>query len=76
MAHEETILEDEETEQEEEGEKDRLQDENVLSLLLKYGADINAQDVYGLTPLHVAAQKGNISALYILLQNPNLDLEV
>jgi len=58
-------------------EEEKEEKQNVISLLLKYGANINVPDVYGtLTPLHGAAQNGNIHALYILLQNSNLDLEV
>lgn len=40
-----------------------------LELLLEYGARTAAVDVKGLTPLHVAAQSGNLIYTYILLKN-------
>lgn len=50
--------------------------ENVFSVLLDHGANINATDVYGLTALRYAAQKGLVDALAILLKNPALEIEV
>ena len=42
--------------------------ERVKSLV-KQGADINAQGFEWLTPLHLAAQKGNVDAVKFLLEN-------
>lgn len=37
--------------------------------------DVNAKDIWGLTPLHVAAAKGNIVVVKALLTRPELRLE-
>jgi len=49
----------------------------AVSLLLQYGADVNAQDNDGLTPLAIACQRGNYFAVEYLLQarTINIDLE-
>ena len=47
-----------------------------MKYLLKNGADPNAVDYYGQTPLHYATLKGNIAAAEILLNNSGADVEV
>jgi ankyrin repeat protein len=37
--------------------------------LLKHGAPVNARQQHGWTPLHAAAQNGNLEIIEILLQN-------
>lgn len=41
--------------------------EEAVELLLDYGADVDAKDKYGNTPLHDAAKYGNISICKLLL---------
>lgn len=50
-------------------------DIGLTSFLIRNGANINVQDIFGNTPLHYAADKGKTSTMEILLQNganPNL----
>lgn len=46
-------------------------DEELLEMLLKHGADTNLSDSYDLTPLHLAAEKGNLRAVKKLINNPH-----
>lgn len=46
-----------------------LFDLRVCSLLIKAGANINAQDFDGWTPLHAAAHWGQREACEVLLEN-------
>uniref|UniRef100_W6NAF1 Ankyrin domain containing protein n=1 Tax=Haemonchus contortus TaxID=6289 RepID=W6NAF1_HAECO len=41
----------------------------IVDLLVDRGADVNARDSYGLTPLHHAAMKGNQSAARALIKH-------
>lgn len=42
---------------------------NIIVLLLKNGADIDAQNYQGYTPLHWAASKGHTASTQILIEN-------
>lgn len=44
-------------------------DMSILKLFLKSGADINAKNRYGVTPLHLAVQKGNYKLVEELVYN-------
>jgi ankyrin repeat protein len=47
----------------------RLEDVAVLEVLTLEEADVNAGDRHGLTPLHVAAERGNVGAVRHLLES-------
>ena len=49
---------------------------SVILFLATSGADVNARDKYGLTPLHYSAMRGNDDAANDLLQLPETNLEV
>ncbi|XP_020603605.1 ankyrin repeat domain-containing protein 54-like [Orbicella faveolata] len=44
--------------------------EELMEMLLKHGADTNLSDSFDLTPLHLAAEKGNLRAVKKLVNNP------
>ena len=49
----------------------------IVDLLVKYKADINAYDVDGFTPLHLAAMYGNIQVVKKLVEtNADVNLKV
>ncbi|XP_070491498.1 ankyrin repeat domain-containing protein 27-like [Chironomus tepperi] len=43
----------------------------ILTILTNQGADVNARDSRGYTPLHYASQKGHQKVLFLLLHNQN-----
>ena len=52
------------------------EERSVILYLAGQGADVNARDKYGLTPLHYAGMRGNDDAALDLLQLSNTNLEV
>ncbi|GAB1607428.1 transient receptor potential cation channel subfamily A member 1 homolog [Argonauta hians] len=48
---------------------------NAISYLVERGADLNAQDTYGCTPLHYASTRGNEDAVQTLIQLPNIEID-
>ena len=48
----------------------------IYKLFILKKCDVNAQDSYGLTPLHYAALKDNYGAAYMLLENKNVRKDV
>ena len=51
-------------------------DRSVILYLASQGANVNARDKYGLTPLHYAGMRGNDDAAVDLLQLSNTNIEV
>ena len=49
---------------------------SVILYLARKGADVNARDKYGLTPLHYSAMRGNDDAALDLLQITETKIEV
>ncbi|KAA0188428.1 hypothetical protein HAZT_HAZT003625 [Hyalella azteca] len=49
--------------------------DSVVRLLVENGADVNAVDVYDLTPLHYACMRGNDVAIRDLLSYPQVLIE-
>ena len=49
---------------------------DVMSVLLKVGADINAQDNDLETPVHLASANGHVDILYLLVSRDNIDLKI
>ncbi|XP_014242599.1 transient receptor potential channel pyrexia-like isoform X1 [Cimex lectularius] len=45
-----------------------------LRILLRKGINPNTCDMYGLTPLHIASDRGNLHIMKLLLDSPNVDV--
>lgn len=50
--------------------------ENVVQTLLEHGAQVNAQDLEGKTPLHVAIINQHPAIISLLLSHPTVDLRI
>ena len=55
---------------------ERLNKDSILLYLLEQKANVNAKDLYGSTPLHYAAMRGNETAVSQLLSLKSIDVEV
>jgi ankyrin repeat protein len=42
---------------------------DIADLLIENGADVNIPDKFGLTPLHIAAMRGNVALVRLLVQS-------
>ena len=51
-------------------------DDSVILYLVSQGAEVNKADIYGCTPLHFAAMRGNEVATKELLSCNGIDIEV
>ncbi|MDR0288956.1 MAG: ankyrin repeat domain-containing protein [Rickettsiales bacterium] len=49
-------------------------DDSVMQALIKAGADVNTEDNYGITPLHLAAQNGHKNAIGTLLKAKRINV--
>ena len=56
--------------------EDLSSDNSVILYLVHMGANVNAMDLYGCTPLHYAAIRGNEIATKELLMCKNINIEV
>lgn len=54
----------------------KLAADSVIAYLVRNGADPNARDAYGSTPLHFAAMRDNETALLDLLCMRGIQIEV
>ena len=51
-------------------------DNSVIIYLVSQGANVNVADIYGSTPLHFAAMRGNEVATKELMECRGIDIEV
>lgn len=45
---------------------------DIVQYLIGEGCDPNKADMYGVTPLHIAAMTGNVAAVNILVKGNNI----
>ncbi|KAG6803942.1 rabankyrin-5 isoform X1 [Apis mellifera caucasica] len=50
--------------------------EQVIQTLIEHDADVNARDIEGKTPIHVAIQNQHSQIISLLLYHPNIDLNI
>ena len=48
----------------------------MISLLLAYGAEVNAKDIRDRTPLHIAGLHGNYEAVSLLVSQRGININV
>ncbi|KAI0965233.1 ankyrin repeat-containing domain protein [Xylaria arbuscula] len=48
----------------------------IATLLLEHGAHVNHQSQWGATPLHIAAYRGKVDLLQLLVKSPGVNLNV
>lgn len=48
----------------------------IMQLLILWKVDINVQDIYGVTPLHLACNRGNRSAVEVLLAKGGINVNI
>lgn len=51
-------------------------DVSILQYLIRNGANVNAADDFGSTPLHHSCNKGNLRVVQELTQTQGIDIEV
>lgn len=49
-------------------------EDEAATLLINKGAQVNAKNKGGATPINIAAIKGNVSALKVFVSHPDIDL--
>lgn len=57
-------------------ENEESEEVSMVELLTTHGAEVNAKDKYGQTPLHFAAMTGNIGAASVLVVDCGASVEV
>ncbi len=60
----------------EEAVPESTEDNSVIVYLVSRGANVNIRDIYGCTPLHYAAMRGNEVATKELLSCQGINIEV
>ena len=48
----------------------------IMQLLMLWKVDVNVQDIYGITPLHMACNRGNRAAVEVLLLQENININI
>ena len=57
-------------------ERQRRGEASAIEVLARAGANVNAKDKYGFSPLHYSALRGNNSETVELLRCHNIEIEV
>ncbi|XP_030851347.1 transient receptor potential cation channel subfamily A member 1 homolog isoform X2 [Strongylocentrotus purpuratus] len=56
------------------GKASKIEESSVILYLLSQEVDVNARDTFGLTPLHIAAMRGNKPAVFNLLSADDINI--